>query len=249
MNPLSGIGYFIKGLRLLTAPGVKRYVIVPLLINCLLFSVAIWFGFGQLSAWINVLMTNLPDWLQWLSWVFYLIFGLLCLLVVFFSFSILANIVAAPFNELLCAAISRYIAEPGLPDSIEQPAFLQQVLPAMRNELRKLFYFVKWSVPFLILLVIPGINVIGTVLWFLYSAWMLNMEYLEYPLSQDNADFKWQLQQLRKHKILSLSFGSVVSTATLIPIANFLVMPAAIAGATAIWMDHYHADKTGIATP
>jgi len=241
MNPLSGIGYFIKGLGLLWAPGVKRYVIVPLLINCLLFSFAIWFGFGQLSAWINVLMSNLPDWLQWLSWIFYILFGLLCLLVVFFSFSLLANIVAAPFNDLLCAAVTRHIAGSQLLTNRDQPPFVQQILPAMSNEVRKLLHFIKWSVPFLILLVIPGINVVGTVLWFMYSAWMLNMEYLEYPLSQDNSDFKWQLQQLRQHKILSLSYGSVVCAATLIPIANFLVMPTAIAGATAIWLDHYHA--------
>ena len=248
MNPLSGIGYFIKGLGLLMAPGVKRFVILPLLINCLLFSFAIWFGFGQISAWINALMTHLPDWLQWLSWVFYLLFGLVCLLIVFFSFSLLANIVAAPFNDLLCAAITKHLAGPNAVAIDEQTPFIQQILPAMGNEVRKLGYFVKWSIPFLVLLLIPGINIIGTVLWFMYSAWMLNMEYLEYPLSQHNSDFKWQLQQLRNHKILSLSYGSVVSAATLIPVFNFLVMPAAIAGATAIWLDHYAANVADRAT-
>jgi len=254
MNPLSGLGYFLTGLRLLTAPGVKRYVIMPFMINCLLFAAVIWFGFGQVSVWINGLLANLPDWLHWLSWILYVVFGLLCLLVVFFCFSLLANIIAAPFNDLLCAAVAKQVAGTAIFDSAQQPPFVQQILPAMRDEVRKLFYFAKWSIPFLILLLIPGLNVIGSVLWFLFSAWMLNLEYLEYPMSQHDPDFKRFVGQIRQHKVLSLSYGSVVSAATLVPVLNFLVMPAAVAGATVIWLNHYRdqqatnsvlSDKTG----
>ena len=35
-NPISGAGYFFRGLSLITQKGVKRYVVIPLLINILL---------------------------------------------------------------------------------------------------------------------------------------------------------------------------------------------------------------------
>lgn len=243
MNPFSGIGYFIKGLQLINAPGIRRYVIVPLLINTIIFIAAIWFGFSQIGEWIDWLMAKLPEWLHWLSWILYLLFGLICMLLVFFTFSLLANIIAAPFNDLLCTAVAKKLAGNHVFANTDTRPFLLQILPAMVNEIKKLVYFVVWSIPFVILLVIPGVNIAGSVLWFLFSAWMLNLEYLDYPMSQQNLDFSQQKSKIKQRKILSLSFGSVVNAATLIPVFNFLVMPAAVAGATALWFDHFRDDN------
>ncbi|MCI0505663.1 MAG: sulfate transporter CysZ [Gammaproteobacteria bacterium] len=238
-NPLVGIKYLAKGLRLIATPGLRRYVVIPLLINTVLFIAVIWFGFGQLGTAIDWLMTKLPNWLQWLSWLFYLVFGLMCLLFVFFSFSLFANIIAAPFNDVLCSAVLKKLGNGIITGASSQPGFLQQIAPSILNEIKKFVYFAGWSIPFLILLVIPGINIIGSVLWFLFSAWMLNFEYMEYPMSQHNLDFAQQKALFKKRKILSYSFGSVVSIATLIPVLNFLVMPAAVAGAAALWIEQY----------
>lgn len=238
-NPLSGIKYLFKGLQLLTSPGIRAYVIIPLLINTTIFIAAIWLGFSYIGDWINWLMAKLPEWLHWLSWILYLVFGLVCLLFVFFTFSLLANIVAAPFNDLLCGAvIKRLHGKPIAGDELQR-GFIGQIVPSILNEIRKFVYFIGWSIPFLILLVIPGINIIGSVLWFLFSAWMLNLEYMDYPMSQQNLEFTKQRGILKQRKILSYSFGSVINVATLIPVANFLVMPAAVAGAAALWLEKY----------
>jgi CysZ protein len=238
-NPLSGIKYLFKGLQLIASPGVRSFVIIPLLINTTIFIAAIWFGFAYIGEGIDWLMAKLPEWLHWLSWILYIVFGLVCLLFVFFTFSLLANIVAAPFNDLLCSAVIKKISGKQLSNDTSQRGFIQQILPSMYNEVKKFAYFAGWSIPFLILLVIPGINIVGAVLWFLFSAWMLNLEYMDYPMSQQNLEFKTQRGMLKKRKILSYSFGSAVNVATLIPIANFLVMPAAVAGATALGLEKY----------
>jgi CysZ protein len=65
------------------------------------------------------------------------------------------------------------------------------------------------------------------------------MEYMDYPMSQNNLDFTRQKALFKQRKIISYSFGGVVSVATLLPVANFLVMPAAVAGATALWIEQY----------
>lgn len=240
-NPVAGLTYFLKGLRLIASPGIRRFVIVPLLINTGLFIAAIWLGFSYVGDWIDSLMPALPQWLSFLDWlisgVLYLLFGAICILVVFFTFSLLANIVAAPFNDLLCSAVAKKLGGEKVFESQSQIPFLKTIVPSMIQETRKLGYFVLWSIPFLILLVIPGINIVGAVLWFLFSAWMLNYEYMEYPMSQDNLNFDEQKKQLKSRKLLSLTYGSIVSAATLIPFVNFLVMPVAVAGATALWVD------------
>lgn len=239
MNPFAGITYLLKGLQLIFSPGLRRYVIIPLLINTAIFIAVIWFGFSQIAGLIDWLIAKLPEWLQWLSWLLYLLFGLVCLLLVFFTFSLLANVIAAPFNDLLCEAVAKKLAGDDILKQADQRPFIQQIIPSMLNEVKKLAYFAGWSIPFLILLVIPGINIVGTVLWFLFSAWMLNLEYMDYPMSLRNLEFREQRVELKKRRILSYSFGSTVSVATLIPVVNFLVMPAAVAGATALWIDRY----------
>jgi len=164
---------------------------------------------------------------------------LLCLLFVFFTFSLFANIIAAPFNDVLCAAVLKKLKGGMLPDAMNQAGFIRQIVPSILNEIKKFSYFIGWSIPFLILLVIPGVNIIGSVLWFLFTAWMLNIEYMEYPMSQNHLDFARQKALFKQRKILSYSFGGVVSVATLIPVVNFLVMPAAVAGAAALWVEQY----------
>jgi len=240
-NPVAGVTYFIKGLGLVFSPGIKRYVVIPLLINTCLFSAAIWLGFSYVGGWIDSLMPSLPEWLSFLDWlisgVLYLLFGIICILVVFFTFSMLANVIAAPFNDLLCTAVAKKLGGKNAFQNVDQKPLLLTIVPAMTHEIRKLVYFVLWSIPFLFLLVIPVVNIVGAVAWFLFSAWMLNYEYMEYPMSQDDLDFDQQKAQLKSRKFLSLSYGSIVSAATLVPIVNFLVMPVAVAGATAIWLE------------
>jgi len=42
----------------------------------------------------------------------------------------------------------------------------------------------------------------------------------------------------RKHKPAAFGFGGVVALVSSIPLVNFFVMPVAVAGATALWVEH-----------
>jgi CysZ protein len=46
-------------------------------------------------------------------------------------------------------------------------------------------------------------------------------------------------QRLSERRSLSFSFGIITSIFALIPIVNFIVMPVAICGATAMWVNEY----------
>ncbi len=115
VNPVSGAGYLLAGLRLIAHPGLRRFVAIPLGINILVFSAAIYWGVGRfedLIAWLQSRLPRLPDWLSWLrwleqglEWVLWPLFIMLAALLVFYGFTLVANLISAPFNGLLAEKV------------------------------------------------------------------------------------------------------------------------------------------------
>jgi CysZ protein len=236
-NPISGAMYFFRGMRLIFAPGIRTYVIVPLLVNVVLFSAIIYFGaaqFGELLDWL------LPDWLDWLTVVLLPLFVVTALILVFFTFSLVGNLVAAPFNGLLAEAVECHITGEPIPSGGFKK-MLAELGRTMVSELRKLAYIVLWSIPVLLLFVIPGLNLAAPVIWILFGAWMLAISYVDYPMANHGLSFPEQRRQLGQRRFLALGFGGATMFALAIPLVNFLVIPAAVAGATVLWVERLEA--------
>ena len=242
----SGFHYLLQGLRLIRQPGLRRYVLVPLLISALCFTGAI-LGLGYwLDVFINSMLGKLPAWLDWLRYLVWPLFALSGILVVFYSFSILTNLAAAPFNGMLAEAVEQHLT--GQPiDTGGWQALAKDLLPSLLSELRKLLYFLLRAVPLGILFLIPGINVAAPFIWGLFSAWMLAIEYVDYPMANHMLHFAAQRKLLRANRVLSYGFGGSVLLITLVPFLNFIAMPAAVAGATAMYVDRF--DNSRNASP
>ncbi|MCG6866948.1 MAG: sulfate transporter CysZ [Thiogranum sp.] len=231
---LSGPAYLLEGVRLLRRPGLRRFVVMPLLINVLLFGGLIGLAYGWVDDSSRYLVAKLPDWLHWLSYLVIPVFVLTSLVVIFYGFSIVANLVAAPFNGMLAEAVECHLTGRSLEGDWRQ--LLRDVLPSILSELRKLLYFALRALPLLLLLLVPLVNVAASVLWVLFSAWMMTVQYVDFPMANHGLFFKDQRARLRKRPLLAWSFGGLVMLATLVPVVNFFVMPAAVAGATALWV-------------
>jgi len=235
-QPVSGVSYFLQGVKLLVRPGLRRFVAVPLIVNITVFVLLIWFAAGQFGALMESITPELPEWLAWLAWLLWAIFAIAVVVLVFFSFSIIANFIAAPFNGLLAEAVERHLTGRDLPAGDSLLEMLKDTPGALLDELKKLGYFIVWAIPLLILFVIPGINFIAPILWTLFSAWMLAIEYSDYPLGNHGMKSPQMRATLRGRRWLSLGFGGATLVGTMIPVVNFVVMPAAVAGATAMWV-------------
>ncbi|HHH43076.1 MAG TPA: sulfate transporter CysZ [Gammaproteobacteria bacterium] len=229
-----GAGYLLQGFSLLRKPGLRRFVLMPLLINILLFAGLIGWAYGWVDGYSRTLISGLPDWLYWLRYIVVPVFVLTSLVVIFYGFSILANLIAAPFNGLLAEAVEKHLAGTELQGDWRQ--LLRDIVPSILSELRKLLYFALRAIPLLLLLLIPLVNVAASVLWVLFSAWMMTVQYMDYPMANHHLFFSEQRARLRKRPMLAWSFGGLVMLCTLVPVVNFVVMPAAVAGATAIWV-------------
>jgi len=213
-------------------PGLRRFVLIPLLINTLIFSLLAWFGINQFEELINWLLPE-ESWLAFLRWLLWPLFALTMLLVIVYSFTVVANLIAAPFNSQLAEQVELTLS--GSLPAQATGSLIKDIIPALKSELGKLGYFLIRAIPLLILFAIPGVNIIAPFLWLLFNAWFLALEYADYPMANNNLDFKAQHASLKAARLTSLGFGGGATLLMMIPILNFLAMPAAVAGATVFW--------------
>jgi CysZ protein len=238
-DAIKGIGYVREGLRLIRQPGLRRYVAMPVLISVVIFTTAILAGIHWLEILLAWLLGWLPDWLDWLRYLLWPLFAFTGVLLVFYTFSLLTNLLAAPFNGLLAEAVERHLDETPLDDAGGWQALLKDILPSLLSELRKLLYFALRALPLGLLFLIPPVNLAAPFLWAWFSAWMLAIEYADYPMGNHRLLFAEQRRRLRGRRLLSWGFGGASLLMTLIPVVNFLAMPASVAGATAMWVREF----------
>jgi len=240
-NPFTGATYFINGLSLINTTGIRRYVLMPLLINILIFSIGLWFAINQFEIFINWALSGLPSWLSWLEWIMWPLFALTFYGLVFFGFSIIANIIAAPFNGPLAAAVERHIT--GKQNTDNNKPFIQEAKDSIGNELIKLKHSLYLMMPLAFLSLIsfafPLISPFVAVLWMVYTVWVLTLEYADFPMANHGMAFRHIREKLAEKRFLSLGFGLMAMLATLIPFINFLVMPVAVAGATKMYVNEF----------
>ncbi len=234
MNPFIGPIYAIKGFNLIRRPGLRRFVLIPLLVNILLFSGAIWLGTSYFDTYMTEVIPEGWDWLEWLLWP---LFAIAMLLTTFYTFTLVANFICAPFNGVLSEAVEQEITGKMSGTEITLMQAVKDTPNALLSELKKLGYFLSRAIPLLILFFIPGINIIAPFLWILFSSSLLAKEYLDYPMANRGISFSDQRQTLKQHRISSLSFGGSIMVLTVIPVVNFIVMPLAVAGATALYLE------------
>lgn len=236
LNPVSGFGYFLSGFALIIHKKIRRFVLIPLSINILLFSALIYYGFMQMNLLALQFQQRLPDWLEWLSWLLWPVFIFSVAMLVFFTFAIVANIIAAPFNPALSAAVEEHLTGDKPAEIKTEDSFLSSLLKTIGEEIYKQLYNLSRLIPVFILFLIPVVQLAAPFVMFLLSAWLLALQYSDAPMGNHGLSFKQQRELLRGRRLLSLSFGASALTTMLIPGLNLLTMPVAVAGATKMWV-------------
>lgn len=236
MHIIDGVQYFFSGFTLITQKGLKRFVLIPLFINCVIFGGALLFLFGWLSDGFNAVNAMLPQWLSWLEWLMWPIAILVVLFTYSMLFTVITNFIAAPFNGLLSEKVELHLTGQKIND--DGLADLVKDVPRMLGrEWTKLCYYLPRAIGFFILLwVLP---VIGQVLWVLFTCWMYAVQYKDYAFDNHKVSFTQMKNDLKSKQGLSYGFGFAVMLLTVIPFINLLVMPVAVCGATRLWVEHY----------
>ncbi|WP_337165419.1 sulfate transporter CysZ [Vibrio fluvialis] len=235
----SGLGYFFYGFDIAVSPGIRRFVLMPLLTNILLVGGALYYLFSHLDSWINDWMGQIPDWLSWLSYILWPLLVITILATFSYFFSTLANFIAAPFNGLLAEKVEEKLTGKKVNDD-GVLAVVKDVPRVMAREWRKLVYVLPKAIGLFILLLIPALGqTLGPILWFIFTAWMLAIQYCDYPFDNHKVTFNDMRNSLKQKQGKAYTFGMLVSVLTTIPVVNLFVMPVAVCGATAMWVNEF----------
>lgn len=233
----AGMRHLLVGFRLLSKPGIRGFVLIPLAINAVLFIAAIYFLSHYFGAWMEQLLGWLPDWLSFVESILWLLFALLVLVIVAFTFTVLANLIAAPFNGFLAEAVERHLT--GRTASNSQRSLAVEISRSLGRELLKMRYYLPRLLGLVVLGFIPVLNSASPILWALFSIWMMSMQYLDYPMDNNNVVFADMRKLLAERRMTTFGYGATVLLATMVPVVNWVVMPSAVAGATALWLEDY----------
>lgn len=222
-NPMFVVDCIKDAVKLLPHPQLRRYLLIPLLINLLLYSGALVLGYFTVS---SLMAQLIPDWLSWLSWILWPLFFLSFMVIGFFSFTLLANLIAAPYYSQLSAKTWELLA--GEPIASAELSWDKVFI----SEIRRIGYLLMRLIPLLLVFLVPGINVIAPALWALFAAWGLAMEFMAYPLENLGLSFPEQKQLLKQTRWASLSLGGLTGLGLSLPGVNLCAGQTAVIAAT-----------------
>lgn len=237
---IKGFSYAFSGFSWILRPKIRRFVYIPLAINVVLFALAIGLLAKFAEGWVGGWIGQKTDWWGIFQWAYdfivpiltFLIYATL-LFVSYFLFSAVANLIAAPFNAVLSKAVEQRLA--GQTITFAEMPLSKEIWITVKSEAVKLIRFAVFAALILLLLVIPVINVIFPVVWFVFMAYALSLQYVDYPMANHGHFYGKQRQVLRQSRMQRLGFGTAANLLLLIPVLNFIAMPVCVCGATVWW--------------
>ncbi len=232
-----GISYFLRGAQLLKHPRLRPFILIPLVINIVIFGTLIGYSIHWIDETLGDVLGWLPEWLSWLTWLVWPIVMISLALITGYLFTAVALLIASPFNGLLAEKVEEIVTgrEVQGPETIGQ-AFL--LFPrAIAREIGKLAYYLPLLLVVLVVTWIPPFSLVAPALWFIFGAWMMAVQYVDYPMDNHLTSFSDLKEVLRERRLSSLGFGGLVALVSGIPVLNFFVVPAAVCGATLYWCE------------
>lgn len=226
----------LRGVKLVYRRGLRRYVYAPIAINLSVYAAMLYYVVTRFGDWLAAWLALVPAWLVWLEWLLWPLFVVSLVLIVFFTFSLVTHLIAAPFYGFLAAKVE--VEATGRPP-LDDRGLARTAVDALGRELVKLGYILPRMLALFALSWVPGLNVLAPLLWALFSAWIMAITYLDYPMDNNKVSFADMRRRLAARSWQTLTFGGWVTLITWLPLANLLLLPGAVAGAVLMWESHY----------
>ncbi|MGK2944047.1 MAG: EI24 domain-containing protein [Desulfuromonadales bacterium] len=235
-------GFFapFRSVRMLrNNPRLIQYILIPFLINALVFSGAVYLG---LDFFGSTIVEHLPQGETWywsvIYWFVWVVAILLTAVLVFFSFTVVGNLLASPFNDLLSERTEEVLSGNVSDEPFSIGRFLHDALQAILMEAKKMWVFVVVMVFILPLNLFPGIgNSIYTLLAVSLTLFFLCFEYLSFVMVRKHKFFHEQKSYIFARKFLMLGFSCGVMALLAIPFFQLFCIPLAVIGATRLWCE------------
>lgn len=231
--PFGAAGFLFAHKRLL------QYVLIPFLINVGVFAGTGWFGFFVFDRIVDHYLPAGNAW-YWvfLAWFLWLVAIIVVLILVFFTFTVVGNLIASPFNDLLSERTEEVLA--GRPEDrpFSAAVFLRDAARTLREESKRMGLFLLGMVLLLFLHLLPGLGqLLYPPLSLGFTVFFLAVEYTGYVFARKGATFRDQQDFIRSHKAMMFGFGLGVFCLLVVPFVQFFCIPLGVVGATRLWYE------------
>ena len=235
-----GFSYPVRALKMFSEkPGLIKFLLVPFFINLIVFSLTVYFGLDLFDHMLEMYAPTSDAWygavLYYLAWT---LATILTTIAVFFTFTVVGNLIASPFNELLSerAEAMRKGEEQSEPFRLRK--FISESWFAIVVELKKMAIFIGCMLILLMINFIPGIgSMLYAVLAPLLTLFFLVVEYMAFVLMRKQMSFAQQRSYIFQHPVLMFGFACSLFCLLAIPFVQFFCIPLAVVGATLVWCD------------
>ena len=236
-NSLSGFSYFFRGVGLMTHPGLRRFVVIPLLANIAVFALMAGVIYDAMSGlYIEYTSNFSSDW-EFLTWIVAPLILLLGTLLSGYISIFIVLFLTSPFHGLLAERVEEHLTGERI---VNESSALQTILAIPRGfvrEIQKIMHYIPMALLVIIISFIPAINIIAPLVWILLGAWMMSLQFVDYPMDNHRLPFSEVRAACSARRSTSITFGAVVAFVSGLPIINLIFVPAAVAGATLLWCE------------
>ncbi len=243
---------FGRSLRLLRAHSeLWVWCLLPLLVNLAAFALAAWVFLANLDALSGLLREAMAvadpergyEWLWvgpvraagWLiGWILLLILGL----AVYFLFTVVGGVIAAPFLDVLSQRLERIVTGArGQEGAGGALAGLASAGRAFREEAKRVAFLLCVQALFLLLMLVPGLQPFVLAANLVFAALFVSLDYTGFVLDRRGIRFRERRAWLWRHRRAMLGFGGAALLTFLIPGLNFLCLPWLVASGTLLALD------------
>ena len=249
-TPITRAGHFARGFMqpmrafslLLRTRGLKRYAVLPLLINSLVYfgvvaiavyllwgwdiEVAQWDGLWGAGAYLSAAANWLAGPLKWLIAI------PLIAVVCYFSFTAVGMVVASPFNDMLSEKVEQALCDEKplqeIPWELTLRAMAYGLFDAVRGSARQLLVTLC-VLPFLL------IPVVGLVMFFLVQAYAAGRGFTDVPMARNFLRPRHKRPFIRTHRMEILGLGVAMQLLFFIPLVGLVMLPIGVVAGTQLY--------------
>lgn len=228
-----GFRFAFRGLSyLLSQTSLWGLAALPVLLNILLFGGGIWTLIHFFPDLLGQFMDRPEVWYWWIAYVLLaLILVLAFALLIIFSFTALGCALAGPFLDLLSERVERQLGR--TEESLKIGELAKEIGKGLVTSVAAVVLLLLGQLLLLLLWFVP---VVGHLVYLvanpLLGAYFFAVEFFDFPLGRRRLTTAQRFRFINRHKGESVGFGLAVFLTTMIPLLNFLMMPAATVGAT-----------------
>lgn len=233
LSPLGGAVFFKNHPRLIT------YAVIPIIINTVLFVVFFYFSLGYFNRWLEALLPREQAW-YWvaLTYLLTVVLVLILLIIIVFTFTVLANLLASPFNDALSSRTETLALGLKSPEPFSIKAIIRETGRTIIEELKKIVFFLGTLALISLLNLVPVLGqVLSLILGGLLTILWLGLNFLDYSLARHGYRLGAKLKFVRSNFIPVFGYGLGVFAGLLVPVLNLAFIPLAVVGGTLLYLD------------